>query len=158
MEKFFTVFASLCAIALSVDLTAPNTAENIEQTNSNSGETEFIHALPVEDGDLITTPSNPEHNHFLQQPISAQARHHPNHIDESTSSHFQQQVEQHNPYNQFYDTLTPASTFDSHSQPVFYEQNIHPQIEMQHNEPLIYRSGIFTIVLELRNVFDKCIH
>ena len=72
-----------------------------------------------------------------------------------SSSHFQQQVEQHNPYNQFYDTLTPASTFDSHSQPVFYEQNIHPQIAMKHNEPLVYRSGIFTIVLELQNVFDK---
>ena len=163
MENVLTVLVLVCAIALSVDLIAQSNAETTEQSNLNLGGAEIIHAVPAEERNRSTTLSNSENTNFPQQPIRAQPRHHPNHVDEikkldhPPSSTFQQpQEEKHNSYNQFYGTPSYAPAFYPDPQQAYYETNIQPEWPRQNKEPIIYRTGMFTINWLMQDVLCKC--
>ena len=157
MEKVLTALIFVCAIVLSVDLIAQSNAENLEQTNLNLGGAEIVHAVPAEERNRSTTLSNSENTNFPQQHISAQPRHHPHHVDQPPSSIFQQQQEEeHNSHNQFYGTPSYTPTFYPHSQQAYYETNIPQELPKQHNDPIIYRTGMFTINWLIQDVLCTC--
>lgn len=147
MENLLIVLAFVCAIVFSSDLIAQSNGENIEQTNLELEGAEIIHAIPAEVRNRSTTLSNSEITNFHQEPISAQPRHHPHHVEhQPPASTFQQQQEvKHNSYNQFSGTPNYTPAFYPHSQQAYYETNIPQELPKQHSDPIIYRSGMFTI-------------
>ena len=156
MENVFKIVVCLYAVILTADVIVPSNAENTEQTSSNIRNAEIINAVPADDGTPIPPLSNPENDNFLQEPINAQARHHPHHIDETTN--FEQPTSSHFLYAanpQYPSTPTSDSTFSSNSQLHDYQQNIQPEFfqKAQPNVPIVYRTGIyFTVFLNAKYI------